>query len=167
MTIPYRGSTQSDETYFITFNCDGRKRLLQSQRMATLLVDVLLHHRSERKYRLHEFVVMPNHFHGLVTTIPGTTLEAAVSIIKGAMSFRAKREFSMRSTIWQSSFVDRRVRDALEYRKIRDYILDNPVKAGLCMHREDWPYSSAAMQLDEVPQRLKPSRKGAAAHSQA
>jgi putative transposase len=128
MAIPYRGDTQPDETYFITFNCDGRKRLLQSQRMASLLIDVLLHHRSEAKYRLHEFVVMPNHFHGLVTTISGTTLKAAVSIIKGAVSFRAKREFDIGPQIWQTSFVDRRVRDFFEYGKIRDYILDNPVK---------------------------------------
>jgi putative transposase len=159
MAIPYRGATRADETYFITFNCEGRKRLLQSQRMAMLLIDVLLHHRQEQKYLLHEFVVMPDHFHALLTTLDEISLEQAVSIIKGALSYRAKRAFNLRGPIWQTSFVDRRVRNSAEYANIRNYILDNPVKAFLCASRQEWPYSSIAMQLDEVPQRLKPPSK--------
>jgi hypothetical protein len=102
-----------------------------------------------------------------VTTVNEISLEAGVSIIKGAVSYRAKREFGVRSQIWQTSFVDRRVRDSSEYQNMRDYILDNPVKAGLCVRREDFPYSSIAMELDEVPQRLKPLLKRGAASSQA
>lgn len=123
------------------------------------MIEVLLYHRQEGKFLLHEFVVMPNHFHALVTTASEIPLESAVSIIKGAVSYRAKREFGIRSQIWQTSFVDRRVRDSSEYQNMRDYILDNPVKAGLCVRREDFPYSSIAMELDEVPQRLKPLLK--------
>ena len=41
--------------------------------MAQLLVDVLHHYREQTKYLLHEFVVMPNHFHLLIT--PVETLE--------------------------------------------------------------------------------------------
>ena len=33
--------------------------------------------------------------------------------------------------IWQTSFYDRRVRDAGEYMGFRDYIHNNPVKTGL------------------------------------
>jgi putative transposase len=58
---------------------------------------------------------MPNHFHLLVTPIPPVTMEKAMQFIKGGFSYRAKKELAFHGEIWQTSFYDRRVRDADEY----------------------------------------------------
>ena len=125
--------------------------------MAGLLVDVLLHYRQKQQYLLHDFVVMPDHFHLLIT--PQESLERAMQLIKGGFSFRAKRELGFRHEIWQPSFYDRRVRDAEEYFAFREYIRQNAIKRGLTMKAEDYRYSSAwpRLVLDEAPQRLKPA----------
>jgi putative transposase len=156
MAIPHRGRT-SQSTYFITADCFQKKRLLQSDRMAGLLLQVHYHYRVEKKYLLHELVVMPHPFHLLVTPT-GPTLERAMQFIKGGFSFRAGREFRIRDEIWQTSFYDRRVRDSMEYARFRRYIYENPVKAGLCQTPEQFRFSSASgrYELDDVPQRLKP-----------
>ena len=161
MRISNRGRS-SETTYFITADCWEKKRLLQSERMANLLIDVLYHYRAQKKYLLHEFVVMPHHIHLLITPTD-STLERTMQLIKGGFSFRAGKEFSMKAEIWQTSFHDRRVRDAEEYAQFRRYIHDNPVKAGLASTPEQWPYSSASdkFELDDVPQRLKPLTKAA------
>lgn len=156
MTIPYRGTTR-DGTYFITASTWEKKSLLQSERLARLLMNVLFHYQSQSKYRLHEFVVMPNHFHALLTPLPPATLEKAVQFIKGGFSFRAKKELGFVGEIWQTSFYDHRVRDGEEYSRFRHYIHMNPVRRGLVPSPEEFPYSSAALKLDEVPQRLKPA----------
>jgi putative transposase len=65
MTIPYRGWT-SASTYFVTAGTFCKKNLLQSERMAELFCETLCRYRSERKYALHAFVVMPNHIHLLI-----------------------------------------------------------------------------------------------------
>jgi REP-associated tyrosine transposase len=155
MAIPHRGWT-SNSTYFVTASCWEKQCLMQSDRMAQLFIDVLCHYREQKKYLLHDFVVMPNHFHLLIT--PGETLERAMQLVKGAFSFRAKKELRVGGEIWQTSFYDRRVRDITEYEKMKIYIHQNPVQAGLVERAEDYPYSSAnaKFQLDEVPQRLKP-----------
>ena len=121
--------------------------------MAHLFINVLQHYRQEQKYLLHEFVLMPDHFHLLIT--PSLTLERAMQLIKGGFSFRAKKELGFGSEIWQPSFYDRRVRDIEEYRSFREYIHLNPVKRGLA---EEYPYSSARPEfaIDRLPQRLKP-----------
>jgi putative transposase len=155
MAIPHRGWT-SCSTYFITAsNCD-RKLLLQSDRMASLLIEVFYHYHEQEKYLLHEFVVMPNHFHLLIT--PAESLERSIQLIKGGFSYRAKRELEFKGEIWQSSYYDRRVRDSSECEKIKHYIRQNPVRARLVEKAEDYRYSSANLKfrLDEVPQRLKP-----------
>jgi REP-associated tyrosine transposase len=155
MAIPHRGWT-GDSTYFVTASAHDKMVLLQTDRMAQLFLDVLYRYREQKKYLLHEFVVMPNHFHLLIT--PGETLERALQLIKGGFSFRAKKELRFGSEIWQTSFYDRRVRDITEYEKMKIYIHQNPARARLVERAEDYPYSSANPKwaTDEVPQRLKP-----------
>jgi REP element-mobilizing transposase RayT len=68
MTIPYRGTT-GDGTYFVAASTFHKKALLQSERMARLFVKTLVEYRDQRKYELHEYVVMPDHFHVLITPI--------------------------------------------------------------------------------------------------
>ncbi len=111
MTAPFHGNT-GQGCYFITASTFQKQRLLQSERMARLFTDVLLHYRQQGKYLLHEFVVMPDHFHLLIS--PTLTLERALQLIKGGFSFRAKKELEFGGEIWQKSYYDRRVRNLEE-----------------------------------------------------
>jgi putative transposase len=160
MLISERGST-GHGTYFVTSSCWGKRALFQTDRMSSMVINVLLHYRSERKYALHGFVIMPDHLHLLIT--PALTLEKCMQLIKGGFSFRAKKELGFIGEVWQTSFHDRRVRDAMEYRRFQQYIWENPVRRGLCEAPAAFPYSSASEKfvLDEVPQRLKPQAFGA------
>ena len=100
---------------------------------------------------------MPNHFH-LILTPNGITLERAVQFIKGGFSHQAGNEVSKNLEVWQRGFTDHRIRDAEDYAKHRQYILQNPIEAWLCQKAGDYPYCSAApgFEMDPVPQRLKP-----------
>jgi putative transposase len=129
--------------------------------MAGLFVEVLFHYLGQGKYLLHDFVVMPDHFHLLIT--PLESLERAMQLIKGGFSYRARKELNFTGDVWQPSYYDRRVRDLEEYVSFREYIRHNPVKKGLARSPEEYAYSSAAakVELDSVPQRLKPLSIGA------
>ena len=65
---------------------DGRRALLQSERTAKLLIDVFNENRYKGRFLLHEFVVMPNHFHLLITPSEDVSLEKAIQFIKGGFS---------------------------------------------------------------------------------
>src|SRR6266702_7764937 len=94
MAIPYRGST-GNGTYYITASTFEKKCILQSQRMAGLLINVFSHYQQQGKYHLHEFVVMPNHFHLLITPLLPVTLEKSMQFIKGGFSYRARKELDL------------------------------------------------------------------------
>jgi putative transposase len=160
MAAPHRGNTGFG-TYFITAVTFRKNSLFQSDRMANLFVQVLLSYRSQHKYLLHEFVLMPDHFHLLITPI--LTLERALQLIKGGFSFRARKELDFSGEIWEKSYHDRRVRDWEEYCAFWQYIHSNPVKKGLAESAEKYLYGSAAARvvLDAAPQRLKPSGSAA------
>jgi putative transposase len=114
----------------------------------------LLSHRES--YLLHEFVLMPDHFHLLIT--PSIALERAVQLIKGGFSYRAKRELASNAEIWQRGFADHRIREAEDFDIHVHYIHLNPIKKHLCDRPSAYRYSSASpgWKLDPIPQGLKP-----------
>src|SRR5215831_6052837 len=89
-------------TFFVSTQTAGRRALFKTERMANLFIDVL---RSQSaKFTIHDFVVMPDHVH-ILMTIPGEiTIEKAVQLIKGGVSFRANKELGFTGEIWQKGF---------------------------------------------------------------
>jgi len=151
-------AAQSTRTFFVTSTTAGRRALLQSDRMAQLLVDVLAENRRKGRFLLHEFVIMPNHFHLLLTPAAEIALEKALQFIKGGFSYSAKREINFPLEIWQASFVNHRIRDGEDYKHHHTYIWENPVRAGLSERPELFAWSSASLrvELDAPPPGLKP-----------
>ncbi|HWZ83569.1 MAG TPA: transposase [Terriglobales bacterium] len=143
-----------DRTFFITSVTAQRKTIFQRDATSDLLVDVFQHYRVQGKYLFHDFVIMPDHFHALITPAPEISLEKAVQFIKGGFSFRLKSKLP----VWQPSFTNHRIRDDEDFARHRDYIRMNPVRAGLAAKGENYPYSSAngKFALDPMPPGLKP-----------
>src|SRR2546430_16942194 len=77
-----------DRTFFITTVTRQRTPLFRSQPKAELMMDVLLHYREQMRYVLHEFVIMPDHLHLLLTPGADISLERAMQLIKGGFSYR-------------------------------------------------------------------------------
>ena len=148
-------ATNTGQTYMVTSATWERRSLFRNERWTKLLIDTLNHYRGTA-YLLHEFVVMPDHIHILLT--PLASLEKAVQFIKGGFSYRAKKELGSNLEIWQKGFSDHRIRDASDYGIHVTYIWQNPVRKRLCERAEDFPYSSAhvGFELDVAPQGLKP-----------
>jgi putative transposase len=163
MAIPIRHSDASRvvaeaRTFFVTSSIAEKRNLLQSHRSAGLFISVLYDYRAQLKFRLHEFVVMPDHFHLLLTVDSDMTIERAVQFIKGGFAFRAGRELGFGSPVWQKGFSEVRVLDGEAYLGIAEYIRNNPVRRGLVFEAAEFPHSSAhaKFELDPAPQGLEP-----------
>jgi Transposase IS200 like len=89
MAIPARNSNPIQivsgvRTFHVTSSTSDKRFLLQSDQAAQLFLRVLQEYRAQCRFRLHEFVVMPDHFHVLLTVDADTTVERAVQFIKGS-----------------------------------------------------------------------------------
>src|SRR4051812_6634817 len=113
MSIPKRnaesGPLASERTFFVTSSTAQKRFLLQSDRMAKLLLETIRAYRDKEEFQLHAAVVMPDHFHALLTLPLESTIERVMQLIKGGFSFRAKREFGLKCEIWQRGFSEERV----------------------------------------------------------
>jgi putative transposase len=145
----------SARVFFVTTKTSMARRLLQSERNAMLLIDVLRSNVATGKFQLHDFVIMPDHVH-LLMTLPGdVTIERAMQLIKGGFSYRLKRDFGYQGEVWQRGFSEVRIRDGQSFLQHRAYIVQNPVKAGLADSAEQWPYCYSYLAKKKA-QGLKP-----------
>ncbi|MFZ0521987.1 MAG: transposase [Candidatus Acidiferrales bacterium] len=130
--------------YFVSSRTWQSRALFRKPEVAALLVEQLLDCRSRGFYRLHAFVVMPDHFHALLTPAATVSLETAMQMIKGGSSRTIKVAMNYNSPVWQKGFHDRWIRDRGEYKARLDYINQNPVVARLSTKLEDYLFSSAS-----------------------
>ena len=83
----------------------GSQAIFQSERTADLLLSTLFTYRDQGKFLVHEFVLMPNHLHILLTPSSNVALERAMQFIKGGFSHRAGKELGITREIWQRGYV--------------------------------------------------------------
>ncbi|MFZ0704889.1 MAG: transposase [Candidatus Korobacteraceae bacterium] len=143
-------------TFFVTTRTAEGKSILQTDRMADLFADVLRSYIRAGKFRVHDFVVMRNHVHVLITLDEAMTVEKAMQLIKGGFSYRARTELEFKGEVWQRGFSDVRVRDEESFWRHQKYIYDNPVRAGMARVAEEFPHCSLYLRKQKS-QGLKPS----------
>jgi REP element-mobilizing transposase RayT len=96
-------------------------------------------------YELGAYVVMANHVHLLIR--PAIAPDRLLKSLKGATAREANRLLGLTGEpFWQKESYDHWVRNDAEFWKIRAYIENNPVKAGLVRNPQDFPWSSAGVE---------------------
>src|SRR6266566_76891 len=127
MAIPLRRADPANitaglRTFFVTSSIADKRNSLQSHCAAQLFIDVLYQYRSQHKYLLHDFVVMPDHFHMLITVGHEISIERAVQFIKGGFAFRAGRELRFTPPVWERGFSEVRIYGSEALARVWEYI---------------------------------------------
>jgi putative transposase len=148
--------THPGGSYFITTKCAENRSIFQVPENAQILINILFKYRDQHAYQLHEFVVMPNHLHLLLTPGESISLEKCIQFIKGASSHEIHKRRNHKLEIWQKSFHDWTIRNEPDWHEKAQYIRMNPVRATLVDDPKDWPNSSAseAFLLDPIPDKF-------------
>jgi REP element-mobilizing transposase RayT len=130
--------------------CSGPLYLRQPE-LAQMVVEAI-RCRHGGPYRLHNYVVMANHVHLLIT--PEMPVSRLMQSLKRFTAREGNRILgSTGRPFWQDESYYRLVRDETEFGRIAHYIEMNPVRAGLVATPEEFPWSSAGRQINNLPHR--------------
>jgi putative transposase len=115
---------------------------LRQPEIARLMVTSIYKGVELAHYDLHAYAVMANHVHLLIE--PRIMPSRLLKSLKGATAREANRILGRTGEpFWQKESYDHWVRNPTELGRIRTYIENNPVKAGLVAIAEEYPWSSA------------------------
>jgi putative transposase len=129
-------------TYFLTCCLEGRGALFERADLADALVALYLEARDRRDISLHGYVVMPDHYHVLLTLRGSPSIGGVVRRAHSAFARMIRRALGIQGRIWQRRFYDHVIRDEKDWREKLTYMHDNPVRAGLAEDGVSYRWSS-------------------------
>jgi len=145
------------DLHFITSSCYQRRPLLGSESRRDLFVRVLEQVRQRYSFVVVGYVVMPEHFHLLISEPekgnPSVVIQALkLGVARRLLTTSRKKKVSAQQAelwresahahIWQARFYDYNVRSPHKRVEKLRYIHRNPVKWGLVEKPEQWLWSS-------------------------
>lgn len=135
-------------------------RWLADPRVASLVAESI-HYRDGKDYDLVAYTIMPNHLHlvyGIgrydllerpadAGPLSGEQVSGIMMSMKKHTALEANKLLGRSGPFWQDESYDHVVRDSEELARIVEYVLDNPVKAGLVDRRKDWKWSFSRYEV--------------------
>ena len=132
----------SVQPYHVTARCNNRDPFfVDSEEVWRVFSWHLNEAVKEFQIKIHAFVLMPNHFHLLVSTPEddlGVVMQKFISSVTKTLNFKSGRTGRVFGARYHWSLVD-----SLDYSDcVQKYVYRNPVKAGLSARVEDYPFST-------------------------
>ena len=147
----YRRLWRAGGTYFFTVNLLQRRGNDLLTREIRLLRDVVADVRRRHPFRIHAWVVLPDHLHCVIELPPGDHDFATrwrlikMDFSKGLPATERRSAVRVRRGergIWQRRYWEHVIRDDADFRAHMDYVHINPAKHCLVTRVVDWPYST-------------------------
>jgi putative transposase len=133
--------------YFITTCTHERRRILHNDNVHTRLIE-FANEGSEHGAWLGAYVLMPDHLHAFVVIdAERLSLSTWIKSLKNALS-KTLRLHGVASPHWQKGFFDHILRGGESYAAKWSYVRDNPVRAGLVKHPDEWSFLGEIFGLE-------------------
>jgi putative transposase len=132
--------------YFITFNTHQRLRLLDNARVHAAFA-AFASIALDRNVAVGRYVIMPDHVHLFVRLPPeGIGIGRWIQSLKTVLGKDIAAAGGLRPH-WQQGFFDHLMRSRDSYAEKWAYVRDNPVRANLCKHADEWPYQGEIVSI--------------------
>ena len=120
--------------YLITICCEPRGlNQLSKKDIGPRILDAAAFYHEQLKWHCRLWLLMPDHLHEIVCFPKQEGIQPLITAWKRYVC----RQWGIQ---WQSNFFDPRLRDRFSLDEKTAYVLQNPVRAGLCACPEDWPF---------------------------
>ena len=132
--------SEPDRDYLVTTVVNGREPVFSDLYAARRLVAELRRLEEDSVVRWLAWVVMPDHFHGLLTLLPSQRLDATMNLLKGRSSRGVNLLLDRQGSLWQPGFHDPALRQEEARAAVARYVLANPLRSGLVKAIGDDPH---------------------------
>jgi putative transposase len=124
--------------YFLTASVAGRRPIFAEPNHAKVVLDAIRWLHGSGRFFVDAAVVMPDHFH-MAGQLQQSTLSNVMHTLKRFSANKIVR-VGVATPVWQKGYYDHALRDDEDYRIKVQYLIDNPVRAGLVKRAQDYPF---------------------------
>jgi len=140
--LPLEAYTESGTICSVTIGLHNRRPVFAAVRAAAATVEVLRDRARGTGVPVYGYCVMPDHVHLLL----GPSVDCDIVTFVGQFKNLAQRalwKLGVQGKLWQAGFYDHFLRSDEQVERVVEYVLDNPVRAGLVAERGEYPFSGS------------------------
>jgi REP-associated tyrosine transposase len=130
-----------DGFFHVTARGNGRALLFLDEVDYRAFLRLLANVAAKSGWRLHAYCLMPNHFH-LVVESRGPALSAGMRALNGGYAQYFNNRHDRSGHLFQGRYGARLIEQKGHWDEARRYVVENPVRAGMCERVEDYPWSA-------------------------
>ena len=134
---------ETGRAYLVTSVVEYRRPVFADWRMGRLLAAQLRAEHEAGRVQSLAWVVMPDHFHWLLTLEEGT-LGALMQRVKSRSAIAINAALQSHDRFWQKGYHDHAARADEDLQAMARYVVANPLRAGLVTSLRDYPLWDAA-----------------------
>jgi len=114
---------------------------LKNPQLAEIVANAL-HHYDKKEYNLICYCIMPNHVHFVFEQKKDAiSISHLMKSIKGFTAYQCNKVLDRKGQFWKHESYDHIIDSEKELNNTINYVIKNPVKAGLSDNWEDWEFS--------------------------
>ena len=131
--------------FFLTICCSDRRKHFTSSQICNSFLDILRPTTARYLFAIHAYGLMPDHVHLLAEGLqPQSDVLQFMRVLKRNTSTPFQRKAA--KALWQKKYYDHILRNNDSPDAVAWYIWMNPVRANLCQHPEEYPFSGSLTQ---------------------
>ncbi|HAZ63669.1 MAG TPA: hypothetical protein DCZ72_08700 [Armatimonadetes bacterium] len=130
-------------SYLLTFRLQERGDAWLRQPEVASQIEGILLFRHRMDYSVYAWCIMPDHVHLVLLPLQGRKLPAILHRIKGFSARRCNALLGREGIFWQQETHDSLLYSDRDREAAVEYVVTNPVRAGLCQRVDHWRWSSA------------------------
>lgn len=146
-------SSECGHVYLLTTVACNRQPLFRQWEAATAVTRELIEPGVWPHVRLLCWVLMPDHWHGLVQLTDRVELAEVMRRMKGRTARAVNRSLGRTGPVWMPGFHDRGLRREENIVGAARYIVANPVRARLVARIGNYPFWDAAWFMERLERR--------------
>ena len=135
--------SQSGQAYLVTFTTAERRPLFTQPERARDACQAMTASRLWYRSRLLCWVLMPDHWHGMIELGALESVSTTVQRLKSNSSRIVRLHHPDAGPVWEKGFHDRALRTGPAILTAARYIVANPIRAGLARSVRDYPWWDA------------------------
>ena len=135
--------------YHIVIRGINRQTIFEDEEDCAQFLQTLQRYKEKSRYQVYAYCLMGNHVH-LLLKIGLEPLEQVMRRICGSYVYWYNSKYQRVGNLFQDRFKSEPVKDDQYFQTVQRYIHQNPVKAGLVKHIEEYKWSSFCEYVNQA-----------------
>ena len=130
-------------------------QIIMNPRIKKMLLDIIKSANKKFDFTIKNICILDTHFHMEIRPNKNENLSEIMKYIKQKFTQWINRTFNLEGSAWKDRFFSRIIEDFTDLVRVFIYIEENPIKAGLAKHSEEYPFYEVWEEITENTYQLK------------